>query len=378
MSLLDELEVYYACNQLAGNRIDEHTKGLDFIETGTVISAAGKLGRAVDGSGNTSNILDQPSNPAFLFGDEAMAISLWANVGSGEQFSNHPLLSVWDLTDSQRAFQTRFRSSVQRWQLLVSGDGTTSTTVASTAAPPFNGTFQHLVFQHDPDANVITLQVNDGAVISEAHSAGLNSSSTARPGLGIVDQLAVTPTVHLNHIDEVGLWRRNLTADEVTRLFNNNNGLPYSSFDSSLLSTHVSDRYSDAYLIELTNPQDPNATQVRNLVLNEAFTDISALIEILSGVVYDDENPQHIAISVSGIIALLIQRTGQVSGARHLEAWRISARALGMTAGRNRGSPASSTRLVTSSSRKLRRDSRPRFSDDQFDAFSPLPPGVKE
>ena len=91
MSLLDGLEAYWKCDQTSGNRVDSHINGLDFIQTGFVGSIAGKLNLAVDGTGNILNILDQPSTPNLLFGDEAMAISVWANVNAGDT------LTGWDI-----------------------------------------------------------------------------------------------------------------------------------------------------------------------------------------------------------------------------------------------------------------------------------------
>ena len=224
MSLLDSLEAYWKCDETSGNRVDSHTNGLDFIQTGFVGSVAGKLNSAVDGTGVAANSLDQPSTANLLFGNEAMAISCWANVNAGEQLTNGPIVAVWDTTGNQRCYRLGYAAVPQRWRFIVSSDGTggNSTILLSAAAPPFNGTFQHIVVQHNPITDVITMQVNDGPVQSAAHTGGLFAGSTARPGLGILNQLAGVPVVHIQHVDEIGIWRKNLTAIEVTRLFNSN------------------------------------------------------------------------------------------------------------------------------------------------------------
>lgn len=375
MGLLDGLEAYWSCDEGSGNRVDSHTNGLDFIETGGVGSAAGKINLAVDGTGNPVNILDQPSTARLLFGDEAMAISCWANVNAGEQFNNGPILAVWEAAGDQRAWLLWYRQNVRRWQFMVSGDGINSTPLNSASAPPFDGTFQHIVAQHDPVADVITVQVNDGTVQSTPYSAGLFAASTARPGLGVISQVAGA-IVHIQHVDEIGIWRRLLTTAEVPELFNGGAALPFSSFTFDPLSTHVQNRYSTQYLVELTNPQDRNATEINVTLLNNAFTDISSLFEVHAGVTYDDSDPRHIATAVEGIIALLMLRTGQTAAAGRMGAWLDSVRALGEITGRNRVTPDSTTKMQPSEDDRLTSTPRPAFDDRRFDAFLPSSPAA--
>ncbi|MEE8543234.1 MAG: hypothetical protein V3S94_05190, partial [Gammaproteobacteria bacterium] len=231
MALIDGIEGYWKCDAGSGNRFDAHVNSLDFIETGFVPSVVGKILNAVDGTGNPVNFLDQPFTPRLVFADEAMAISCWANINAGQQFANHPIFSVWEAAGSNLCYLLWFRTSVQRWQWRVSNNGVTVVELNSAAAPPFDGTFQHLVAQHDPIANLITLQIDDGAIQSLAHTTGLNGSSTARPGLGITDQSG-SPIIHGAHVDEIGVWRRNLTTAEVTLLNNGGNALDFSQFAS--------------------------------------------------------------------------------------------------------------------------------------------------
>lgn len=139
------------------------------------------------------------------------------------------------------------------------------------------------------------------------------------------------------------------------------------------LSTDVQNRYSTQYLIELTNPQNRNATTINTTLLNNAGTDIEALFEVYAGVTFDDTDPQHIATGVEGVVAFLMRRTGQSAAETRIEAWISSTRALGEIEGRNRVTPDSTTLFQPSRDDRLATTPRPAFDDRNFDAFLPNP-----
>lgn len=140
------------------------------------------------------------------------------------------------------------------------------------------------------------------------------------------------------------------------------------------LSTHVQDRYSDQYLVELTNPQNRNATTVNTTLLDNASADVDALFDVYAGVAYDDTDAQHIAVAVEGVIAFLMRRTGQSAAEARIAAWITSMKDLGKTEGRNRVTPDSTTRMQPSSDDRLTRAPRPAFDDRSFDSFLPKAP----
>ena len=137
------------------------------------------------------------------------------------------------------------------------------------------------------------------------------------------------------------------------------------------LTTHVTDRYSDAYLRTVTNPQNPNATSTNTTLLANAATDVDALFEVYSGVEYDDDNQLHIAVAVDGVISFLLQRTGQSAARERMDAWITAMRALSRVEGRNRLTPDSSTKMVPSKDDRLTATPRPAFDDRHFDSVLP-------
>lgn len=142
------------------------------------------------------------------------------------------------------------------------------------------------------------------------------------------------------------------------------------------LSTHVQDRYSTQYLIELTNPQNRNANTVNTTLLANASSDVDALFDVYAGVIYDDADAQHIAVAVEGVVAFLMRRTGQSTAETRISAWVSSMRDLSRTEGRNRIIPDSTTRMQPSADDRLTSTPRPAFDDRRFDAFLPKSPGA--
>lgn len=88
------------------------------------------------------------------------------------------------------------------------------------------------------------------------------------------------------------------------------------------LVSQVQGRYSTAALLQLTNPDDPDAVTSSVTKLTYAAADIEAEFEVRAGVEYDDNEAIHVAACVEGVIALLTWRVGTKGGEALVEAWR--------------------------------------------------------
>ena len=76
---------------------------------------------------------------------------------------------------------------------------------------PVIGTWYFIVGWHDSVANTVNIQVNNGAVDSVATGGALQAAGTAELRIGGRDDIA---PFHLDgRVDEVGFWKRVLTAD---------------------------------------------------------------------------------------------------------------------------------------------------------------------
>lgn len=216
MGLLDGLVAYYKCDETSGNRADSSVNGLTMAVTGAVGSGTGKIGLGVDGTGNPVNYLDRASTSKLLFGDTGFTVSGWQNIATGEDVQDQPIFTIFNTVGNQRAYQLYWDNSAIRYRFVVSGDGTSADqSIATWGSATALNTFLHAVAIHDPDADLIKLSMNNNPFVTTAHSTGSFAGSTARPSIGASGAGTV---VGLSIVDEIGVWDRVLTDDELVTL----------------------------------------------------------------------------------------------------------------------------------------------------------------
>lgn len=188
----------------------------------TATFAAGKIGNAVSLASASSQYLTIADNAAFSVGDIDFTIAGWFNLTT--KSAAMAMVSKWN-TSSEREYELLYFNTPDRFlfQVSTSGTGTAATATANNLGSPSTGTWYFIVCEHDSTANEIRIQVNDGTADATAHSGGVrDGTSDFRIGA------RSTAGVYFNGlIDEVGFWKRLLTSDEKTRLYNGGNGLAY-------------------------------------------------------------------------------------------------------------------------------------------------------
>jgi hypothetical protein len=100
------------------------------------------------------------------------------------------------------------------------------TDIANTT-PLSNGVWYHVVGWFDHLTGQVYLRVNDATTYQSTTSPALVQTTQ---GFCIGGNPAGTAVFQDGLIDEVGFWKRKLTAGEITALYNGGAGLPFSSF----------------------------------------------------------------------------------------------------------------------------------------------------
>jgi hypothetical protein len=220
VSLLDNLVSYWKLDEASGNALDAHGSNTLTL-TGTVGSASGKIGTCRNFPGSAS-YFQAASNSDFQAGDVDFSFSLWCNASSLSNFRS--LVFKDDGSGVNREFGIYYQDSCLKWYVFGSANGGNFKEVASQAILT-TGDWFHVVAWHDAANNQIAIALNNGTPSVASHSAGvyagaapfsLGGSSTINRWAGL--------------IDEVGFWKRVLTSDERTQLYNSGNGLSYDSF----------------------------------------------------------------------------------------------------------------------------------------------------
>lgn len=214
MALADNLISYWSLEEASGTRADAHGTN-DLTDNNTVAGATGKVGTAADFEADNSEYLSRADNADLSTGDIDYTVAAWVYLeskGASRSFvSKENEFALWyDSGGDSLAFST------------VNAGG--SSAQAQTGGSPSTATWYYVVGVHDSVNNLTKISVNGGAFATQSFSAG--SSDTGNPFyVGRFDFFGAKYMDGL--IDEVGFWKRCLTADEVTELYNGGSGRDY-------------------------------------------------------------------------------------------------------------------------------------------------------
>lgn len=220
MALVDDLVAYWSLDEASGNAIDAHGSN-DLTDTNTVGAATGKVSGARDFERDNSEQFSLASNAALQSGDIDFTITAWVNLES-------------KAGDMQ--IVTKYGNAVNEYAILYQSGGSPSdrfrfyfgtsfsNVAATTLGSPSTGTWYFICAWHDSTANTINISVNNGATNSQG---SITASSAGNATFRIGNRDSVSEFFD-GLIDEVGYWKRVLTSDERTELYNSGNGRDYS------------------------------------------------------------------------------------------------------------------------------------------------------
>jgi hypothetical protein len=103
------------------------------------------------------------------------------------------------------------------------------TQYVSVGTPATLGTWYHVVAWFDSSDGKMRLRINDAATYVSSVSVTLIAPGTGSLGIG-ANPGGTANNPFTGVIDEIGFWKRVLTAVEITALYNGGAGLPLSSF----------------------------------------------------------------------------------------------------------------------------------------------------
>lgn len=261
-SLLTGLISYWKLNEASGTRADSAGDN-DLTDNNTVTRVLGKQSGAAQFVSANSESLSISSNPSLQVGDIDFTLACWVYLTTKTLSQSFP--TKVDSGSNSREYWVEYDSASDRIRFRVSSDGTsgnTTTVVANNLGAPSTGTWYFVVAWHDASSDTINIQVNNGTTDSTAHSTGVYAG-TADFRIGAFGN---TPSQFLNgYADEVGFWKRLLTTEEKTRLYNSGNGITY-PFNSIL------DRLVSYWAMEQTSGNRTDSNLATTLVDNNSVT----------------------------------------------------------------------------------------------------------
>jgi hypothetical protein len=222
---------WWSLDETSGTRADSHGTN-DLTDVNTVGYASGKISNAGDFEADNNESLYIASNSDVTTGNIDFTFCGWAYFESlGGAGTGRVIAGKYDTNATIKREWLLYRERVGGTGFLtfaVSSSGTAITDTIQVVDPSLS-TWYFYVCWHDSVNNTINLQINNGTPISKSYSAGVATSS-ARFALGALlsNNSPYAPYAMDGLIDEASFWKRVLTSDERTWLYNSGNGRGYS------------------------------------------------------------------------------------------------------------------------------------------------------
>ncbi|MBI3319454.1 MAG: LamG domain-containing protein [Candidatus Omnitrophica bacterium] len=220
-TLTNGLIAYWKLDESSGTRAD--SKGTNTLtDHNTVAQTTGKVGNAAQLTAANSHYLSHASNTDLQLGNIDWTMCAWFYVNS--LGTNTELLSKRNAATATNEYELRINSS--NHAAIFQYNGGSGIVRAVGAGETFStGTWYFVVAWHDATAHTLSIQVNNGAVSSD-NTAG-TPGTTTQPFL--IGAQSEPSNFFDGRIDEVGLWKKVLTAQERADLYNGGQGNTYTA-----------------------------------------------------------------------------------------------------------------------------------------------------
>lgn len=214
MALTDNLISYWKCDEASGNLLDAAGSNTltDHASTGTG-SGIINTGRTFNGS---TQYFDVASNASLDVGTSDFSIQVWMNLTS---FTGDPYIISKQASGAPYNGYGMFAQDISFKIGFETSDGTyqfdSSTTTVSA------GVWTHIIITRSGANLAFYLNGAAAGTSSSARSGSLDTTANFNIG-----SFAGSQTFNGN-LDEIALWKRQLSSGEVTSLYNSGAGLAY-------------------------------------------------------------------------------------------------------------------------------------------------------
>jgi hypothetical protein len=215
--LLTGLVAYWNMNETSGTRADSHTSSLDLTDNNTVAYVAGKVGNAAHFDDANSEYLSRADcDDLGVAGDTDFTFAFWFN--QLDQWTTDYWITKYQGGGTNND-EYYIAWSGEKPTFLVRGTDNSTQTVAWGSKLGVATWYFCVCWR---DGTNIYIDINDsGSEVSAAWSTN-QKNSTQDFYMG-----RLGGTYAEFYLDEVGFWKRVLSAAERTELYNSGNGTTY-------------------------------------------------------------------------------------------------------------------------------------------------------
>jgi hypothetical protein len=213
-SLIDAV-IYWALEAASGARIDATARGNTLSPNNAPGNAAGKIGNALSVVAASNQSLSMVDNADISIGASAfeMTFWMWSNT-----IASCSVLGKDDEAGNREWFIDMSSTNI-RFLAWCAG----SLKLAANIISMTPSTWYFVDVYFDPVAQLLGIAVNGGAFTTAATAAGSIDNLAAPFYLGARNNTHFFD----GRIDELGVWKRNLTTAERAALYNGGNGITY-------------------------------------------------------------------------------------------------------------------------------------------------------
>lgn len=213
------LVAYWTLEESSGSRIGS-IEGLSLTDNNTVTQQDGKRGKCAEFVLANTEYLSIATNATVQLNTGSWTISCWAYLADATTTSFGGPLGKGSST--LREYEIYYGHTTDQWHAVV-GDGGTGSADATSTVTVTSGTWFHILAYHDKPNKRVSIRVNLESEKTASSAAFTAADGTSEFRIGRSGQGALMT----GRVDEVGIWKRLLTSEEHSWLYNNGAGRTY-------------------------------------------------------------------------------------------------------------------------------------------------------
>lgn len=224
-SLYSNLVSYWPLHESSGNRVDLVGQTNNLSPTNTPTGNPGIIENATQFTAASSQYLTIASNSNVQTGDIDFTLTAWVYMDS-KPANLMEIVSKYAATAGNAEYLLYWDNAADRLNFACyRATDSLKTVAASSFGAPSLSTWYFVCGWHDANADTVNIEINTGVSDSVATTGALQAAGTANFSIGA---LGTVGSQYFNgRICEVGFWKRVLTRQERTWLYNNKGGRTY-------------------------------------------------------------------------------------------------------------------------------------------------------
>lgn len=218
MAVIDNLESYWSMEDGAGNNATDSHGSNTLTQANSPGSAAGKVSNCRDLENASQHYFEILDNASISTGDISFSWQAWINLES------KPGAGTFDyVVQKANEYLLFYDGDTDRIKFSVFNGVSYATATWGSALSL--ATWYHVIGTYDATADEVTIIVDNGTpVVTTGATSGNDAATVCRFG----DQSDGMDGL----LDEVGFWKKELSAAEVTWLYNSGNGRSYADIQA--------------------------------------------------------------------------------------------------------------------------------------------------